>query len=153
MSGAQFKIERSNDGIQFVAVGMVEVSADLGSQSYHFADAKPGNGLLYYRIVQESGDGGFVSSEVRTVTIAASTNVTMSAWPNPVLADNGQLHLLVENAGQNAVIKVFDLKGSQFGEDYPATTEIIDVHGLAPGMYLLRCECGATPIFQKFIVR
>lgn len=153
MPGSNFKVERSMDGRQFEPVGTIAAQNHPGSQSYHFADVMPGNAEFYYRIVQESGDGGSHSSEIRTVSFAGNAAPSMSIWPNPVNAGQQQLHFSITNAGQNPLVKIYDVHGKTIAEPQQNEAGTIEVHEYAPGVYFLFCECDGARLMEKLIVR
>jgi hypothetical protein len=57
----------------------------------------------------------------------------LAAFPNP---SQGSIHLL--NAPTNAAVSLFDATGRQV-KYYPSATAQLNITGLTPGLYLLRC--------------
>jgi hypothetical protein len=151
--GIDFNIERSSDGIHFETIGATEGSVALGSQDFAFTDPQPGIGLHYYRVVQESGDGGFSRSEIRTVNFVGNDAPELSIWPNPVNPSQQQLHFSIANVGQSALIKIFDVHGKIVAEMPQAASGTIDAQRFAPGIYFLNCECSGARLMEKLIVR
>ncbi len=113
INNAFYTIERSTDGINFEAIGTRE-SQGNGDQllHYEFKDLNPLSGRLYYRLKQTDRNGDFEYSELRSVYIDDSVDISFKAYPNPI--SMGQKlrisHRVTED--QSVDIQISDIKGS-----------------------------------------
>jgi hypothetical protein len=81
---SQFIIERSTDGINYIAIGTVPASENSNTKKqYRFTDEHPATGINYYRLKQTDKDGKFSYSSIRNVSFAGN-NFTITVKPNPV---------------------------------------------------------------------
>lgn len=81
---SRFVIERSADGAQFNAVGIVTAKGAAASNSYLFTDNLALNGVSYYRLRMVDIDGKFTYSDTRKCN-SASSKTTISCFPNPAI--------------------------------------------------------------------
>ncbi|MCS3797222.1 S8 family serine peptidase [Niastella sp. OAS944] len=80
---SQFIIERSTDGVNFVAIGAVPASGNSNTKKqYRFTDEHPAKGINYYRLKQTDIDGKFSHSPIRKISV--DDNFTITLKPNPV---------------------------------------------------------------------
>jgi hypothetical protein len=78
-----FSVERSNDGISFTTLGIVNAKGNsVARTAYSFTDNKPNNGTNYYRLRMVNKDGTYTYSEIRTINDAI--NFSANIYPNPV---------------------------------------------------------------------
>lgn len=105
-NSAQFSIERSSDGQQWIVVTSVAAKGNSSVLSaYDAEDTRPAAGLNYYRIKFIDLDGSSTYSPVKKVYIGAS--VELKVFPNPassvlnvyVQSENsqGRIHALIVN--------------------------------------------------------
>lgn len=155
-----YQIERSKNGVDFAVIAQVEPEGGQNSHAYHLQDAAPGSGTVYYRIRQANDVGGFSSTEVRSVRLEGTTELTMQAWPNPLSVSNGgQLSVALTNVKGNANFVVVDAQGRigmRLGlgtDDIRDLRAQLDLSSLAPGVYILRCDCDGTQLTQKLVIQ
>jgi hypothetical protein len=82
-----FTIERSLDGQNFEAIGIVDGAGNSNQVlNYRMIDTNPAQGYNYYRLKQTDFDGNFDYSDIRVVnfkqSIASSADI-FSVYPNP----------------------------------------------------------------------
>lgn len=80
-----FRVDRSKDGSEFRAVGMVHAVGNSNTTStYAFTDKEPLNGLSYYRVEQIATNGDGQLSPVVSVMMRSGSNLMV--FPNPANA-------------------------------------------------------------------
>jgi hypothetical protein len=109
---AQFQIERSLDGMQFVSIGQLPAKTNTTKAAYQFTDIDAGllkeDGLVHYRIKQTDLDGKFTYSSVQSMRIVRNP-LQLGAFPNPV---KDITRLKFESTGNRMVrINVYDANG------------------------------------------
>lgn len=130
-----FDIQRSMDGVSFESIGWVPSRGDSeNQQQYGFTDHQVPHGRWHYRLRQLDINGGTSFSEIRSVSIEASTEMVL--YPNPA---EHRLH--VQSAfEQNDIASVFDgqgklIKNWQLRGAGP--TFQVDISSLKSGVYFL----------------
>lgn len=84
VSNAQFEIERSKNGRDFFAIGVVNANGNSTIKSdYLFTDEKPFNGNNYYRLKQIDISGEYWFSNT-IVLKNTNDNIAVKIYPNPV---------------------------------------------------------------------
>lgn len=130
---SHFIIERSADGINYIAIGTMPASENSNTKKqYRFTDEHPAAGINYYRIKQTDLDGKFSHSPIRKISL--DDNFTITLKPNPVT--QGALFInstanckrieLRETTGR--LVKTVSVNGKQ--------TQL-PVHDIAKGMYFI----------------
>ncbi|MES2848971.1 MAG: SBBP repeat-containing protein [Bacteroidota bacterium] len=142
----KFKLERSNDGINFFETGTINLVQSL--QTYSFLDAFALPGIHYYRVRFVNGEGRETISKVVTINRQKANTITL--WPNPV---KGTVNIRSDVAFQNAVIKIFDSKGKLIlkKEHCNGNAAILDCTFLAAAVYVLEIEDKAGKKALKLI--
>ncbi len=150
-----FVVERSLDGINFQAVGMVNAgNTPSRIQDYNFSDFKAVAGANYYRIQQTDTDGKGSYSAIAKVTVSSGI-VSWSIQPNPavnatvVLAkkDLTNVQIQLTNTSGKVVYSVRKAKlnaGEQF---------TIPVTNLAKGVYVIKLTSDEQNSSEKLMVQ
>ena len=109
LNSSRFMVERSADGIQWTAIGMVPAAGNSNiERSYSYNDNSPVAGGAMYRIAEYDIDGRTQYTSI--IRSDCEAKDTWKLWPNPV-----QEMLWVNittTRTSSATIKVFDSKGS-----------------------------------------
>ena len=104
-----FIVERSGDGNTFNPIGKVSASSNASTTlAYNYIDKNPLTGKNYYRLKMVDKDGYSDCSKVIVVNKSASSNSSISLYPNP--ASN----FVVVNhpfAGNNETLQVVSQQG------------------------------------------
>lgn len=134
-NNAGFEVQRSGNGKDWVVVGFVRSkSADgIGSQKLHYSlmDHNPLHGRNLYRLKQIDGDGRFTFSDTRLLYFEISGGISVS--PNPASE-----HVIIGNLSGGEKLLVYDALGRLHIERVATgTTETIDLHLLAAGVYTI----------------
>ena len=100
-----FTLQRSIDGKNFVRIGTVNASGNVG-KSYAFVDQYPTSGINYYRILSTDINGSSFYSKIVTAILSNNNNhPVISIYPNP--AKNS----VTINGSHISLLKVIDNKG------------------------------------------
>ncbi len=131
-----FDVERSADGKQFSKIGYVATKTTDGYSSakleYSFTDAKPLNGVNYYRLKQQDIDGKFAYSTIASVTFGTEQAINM--YPNPT-----ENHLTVAGINAGNVLRVIDVNGKIVSElTARSAIETFNLSNLASGIYSMQ---------------
>jgi Zn-dependent metalloprotease len=143
---AQYQIEWSRDGINFVALETIGAGANV--QSYlHNNIAK---GKHYYRIKVIEQNTGLTYSNIEQVEL--STKQLLSIAPSPF---ENNFSLLLENNSKVKQISITDLAGKLVANITPAaTTQAIKINGStwASGTYIVKLSLiDGTVVTEKVI--
>lgn len=136
----RYEITRSQDGINFVYLGSVQV---FDKSRYSFIDEHPKVGMNYYRIKLVDIDADYTYSPVRPLLFAAK-EIVVNIYPNPVRDEAIIIHTTDENLiGMHG--QVMDIAGrivTSFRllelQTTLATTQWVS------GTYIIRLENGST---------
>lgn len=85
LNNDHFEIQRSNDGLEYTSIGMVNGAKNsYQTIAYQFTDVEPFKELNYYRLKQVDGDGKITFSSVVTINFQQEkAKATITAWPIP----------------------------------------------------------------------
>jgi hypothetical protein len=138
-----FIIERSKDGISFEPLGKIKGAGNSTIVlEYDFYDAKPYNGINYYRLRQVDFNGTFTHSDVAAIRIEDGAE-EISVYPNPA---NDELNMVFNNTYDGVVeLTIVDLVGQtnkKWLEKINSGTNIIQIkiNMLADGVYYLKVK-------------
>ena len=153
---SHFDIERSNDGVNYTAIGKVYAKGFSDrSTEYSFNDVKVNAGTNYYRLRAVDKDADFKNSNIVALDVKIKgTNVT-GIYPNPFV-DKVNIAISSEASGQ-AVIRLFDNTGKVIASQQNAISKgannvtINNLAGLARGIYMVKVEIGDVIVTQKLI--
>ncbi|HSN60825.1 MAG TPA: T9SS type A sorting domain-containing protein, partial [Ferruginibacter sp.] len=131
----EFLVEKSNDGINYIAIGKVISKNTSGINNYQFQDPAPAKGINYYRLKIVDIGTGFAYSKVETVS--NDTREIFSIYTNPV-ADQLILNYLPSKPG--AMFTILTADGKEVLKSKPATGSIqtyLNIRRLTPGIYVI----------------
>ncbi|MFC4231138.1 T9SS type A sorting domain-containing protein [Parasediminibacterium paludis] len=154
INAASYTVERSVDGVSFIAIGTV-VASNAGT--YNFIDASSASATNYYRIKAVDRDGSFAYSAVVT-TAADITTAAVNVYPNPIINKQVSVQLsnlikgsynieLFNNLGQAILSKAIQFDGgtTTFSLQLPIS--------LNAGLYRLSVSNDATRINKTISVQ
>jgi hypothetical protein len=134
----EFVIERSNNGVDFKAIGTVSTTNTNNTANYSFQDASLLSGDNYYRLKMVDNDGTFeYSKNLVAVKLSLSSTIGVLAYPNPT---NGPLtinHGVGSNKGTITIIDLAGKKVAEFGINVGNTQTEINVSNLPAGNYFI----------------
>ncbi|MDX5348961.1 MAG: hypothetical protein LPK19_17150, partial [Hymenobacteraceae bacterium] len=106
----RFEIERSTNGKDFVAIGMLKGNGSTNTLTdYTFTDAEPMRGLNYYRLKQVDFDGTSEYSKVIALSSEHEGELTAKLVPNPCV--DKDCAVMLYNVAENTVIELRDMTG------------------------------------------
>ena len=156
----EYIVERSVDGVSFVAAGTVAYRNNGGGQqAYTFSDASTLgiNGTVYYRIRQVDIDGRFMISKV--VFYRSGQNKTgLTVLRNPVVNNEIMLNIAADRQG-SAELQLVDLKGrvllvqKQSISNGNTTLRLAGSGGyFANGIYFVKAMINGQLFVEKIII-
>ncbi|MEI9945370.1 MAG: T9SS type A sorting domain-containing protein [Chitinophagaceae bacterium] len=130
-----FTMQHSADGNTWNDIGSLPAAGNSAiTQSYSFTHSNPGEGMHYYRILQQDKDGRYSYSKV--VSISYSANTTMIVYPNPVV--NGKVTIELQ---QKSTVRVYSSAGKLVMEkQLSAGREELNLARLAKGIYRIQAD-------------
>lgn len=147
-----FDVERKT-GNNWENIGNVAVSSPL-QNDYNFGDATAHNGINYYRLKVNDGNGSFIYSNIVSVTLRSSLLVFQNA-PNPFKDYTIVRYEIDEKAPVK--IQVFNLSGSRVAvltdevKDQGSYEIRFNTSQLTPGNYYLKFTAGDKTEVKKMI--
>ncbi|BDS09306.1 T9SS type A sorting domain-containing protein [Aureispira anguillae] len=142
-----FEIERSTDGVNWEAIGMVEgAGTSVQTNYYKWEDRNPTKGIIYYRIKQVDEDKTFNYSKQVAIWMGDQEEGVVLA-PN-IVQNNKKIQLLTTQTIQQ--IEIFD----QYGQvvqiiSNPQTMILMD---FGTGVFNLRIKLDTGWFFRRVIV-
>lgn len=104
-----FTIERSRNGIDFDAIGMIDGAGNSTQiNMYTSVDGEPSKGLSYYRLKQTDYDGKYTYSDIVPVRFESKPDIFI-IQPNPA-KDNMDVVFSTETA-KTAVVQIYNSQG------------------------------------------
>jgi hypothetical protein len=160
LSVKEYVVERSVDGVSFVAAGTVAYRNNGGGQqTYTFNDAPTlgSNGTVYYRIRQVDIDGKYMISKV-VFYRAAQLKTSVTVIGNPVRSNEIVLNISSERQGV-AELHLMDIKGSTLRVQKQSISNgnnIVRLTGssgyLATGTYFVKAIINGQVFVEKIMV-
>jgi uncharacterized membrane protein len=152
----RFEIERSDDGINYVIIAVVNAAGNSNTKSnYSYTDKLINAGTYYYRLKQIDTDGKSVNSKTIVIKSAGSAGIALSVTPNPYSSNTVvSLHLekaaivlvsVVNTTGK--VVHSFTVKGNAGNNRVPLS----NINHLPSGIYFIRAETGKGNSTEKLI--
>jgi hypothetical protein len=157
INSGYFEVQRSMNGSDWTTIGSKPAAGNSNTVlSYSFVDLNPLSGAGFYRIVEYDLDGKKQYTSVNKAECGAID--TWKVWPNPV---QQQLFVNVSvAAGSQAMIRVFDSKGSLMKEQrnvlMAGSNQLnVDMQRLPAGTYhvMIAWDNGQTQKSVKVIKR
>lgn len=153
-----FVIERSNDGVRFEDIRIVDGAGNSNQLIQYFEnDYSPFSGTSYYRLRQVDFDGSTTYSETKIVKTFATLVSELGLYPNPT---DGAFHVVLANTGEEEVLVVVrDISGKEFYSKVIITStdqhlEAIDLKGNLPkGIYIVTASSRNELYSQKLVVK
>lgn len=140
---SRFEVQRSENGIDYVAIGSVAA----GGADYSLSDANifSTKTVLYYRLKSIDKDGRFTVSNI--IKLSKQANAELTVYPNPV-SDV----LTINGLKQKGTILIFNTEGKLLQQQtVSAQTITLDMSKYAKGMYLLQYQSEEEVVNQKII--
>lgn len=150
-----FTIEKSIDGVNFVAIGTV-AGADNSTSilSYSYTDYNAYLGMSYYRIRQTDYDGNSKTFEIIHSENCNTASVNVNAFND----QTGNISIVINNnASAVYTATLFDTMGKKISSKILNATESsntfkLDVSELNAGIYFIAVENGKETITKKIFI-
>lgn len=149
-----FTIEKTTDGVNYTEVATTPGAGNSDQVlNYSIVDETPSAGTSYYRLKQTDYDGNYTYSQISTVNIAASYNVTLA--PNPV--GNATTLRYSSNDTQPLNVRIFDMSGQMVSEYNFSEVQAgennfgINTSALPAGTYIMQLDNGNHVTSRKFV--
>lgn len=136
INNQDFAVQRSTDGSDWKAIGIVNSKAPNGNSnqllSYMYNDNAPANGINYYRLQQTGLDGKQVFT--KTVSVDFTGTADLQAYPNPA---HGVVN--IDGLTIGAGVSIYNANGKLI-KTFTATaaSHQIDIAGWAGGVYFVK---------------
>lgn len=155
---AEYAIEKSTDGLQFVALVQQQARSNNGSkESYTVTDLQPGQ-VTYYRIRATENSGQISYSQVLKVSRNTASANSIKVFPNPVVNKQVTVQLnsrtrglyqikLYSNSGQQLLSKSWQYNGG-------GAAQTLDLpEQLQAGVYHLQVSGETQQLYTALLVQ
>jgi len=131
-----FTLERSNDGLTWFAIQMIDGAGNSKVLSTYSVTDKLTNAssTFFYRLIQTDFDGNSIISEVISVENDCSDN-EISIYPNPARS-----YVQINSKQRVSKISVYSLTGKLIVEQDSDHIDRLDIGSLRSGVYLVAVE-------------
>lgn len=157
-----FIVERSSDGIYFIALHAVEGAGTTNiPKEYSFIDKKPLPGPNYYRLKQIDFDQKFTYSKIIFIQADEQVNSPLTVYPNPSFKTD-VVHLTLAGIinGTLAEVKIIDVSGRPIYSTITTVNNTSQIKiapevssTIAPGVYLIKVNLPDRTLAAKWVVR
>lgn len=156
---AFFELQRSEDAENWEKLHTVPGEGDYeGVRRYSFTDKNPGQGIVYYRLMQQDYDGTTTYSDLARVNMSNAA-ASIAFYPNP--AGPGQqwrANITGMNDGEKVLISLYDSKGQRMYENTLTVANLRNKTSwqpanLRPGIYMLMADTPAGQFSQRMVVK
>jgi autotransporter-associated beta strand protein len=153
-----FTIERSQDGREFIPIGLVDGAGNSNTiLNYKLMDADPYVGISYYRLKQTDFDGKFEYSEIKSVNfMKPNVGHNWSIYPNP--SDISGVYLVTGLLESDLLqVQLTDLTGKvvfsdRLSTDNESANYFLDFKHVNSGIYYLTIVDGSQTTTMKLIL-
>ena len=144
----EFMIEKSNNGIDFLAIGSVEAAETNRGQEYSYIDDNVSENQNYYRLKQVDTDGNFSYSPIKLLSATQQHVVSVSS--NTIVTDleiaQEIYYLITTSTGQ--VIEQGDYLAAS-----GITEKKLNLSKLATGIYIVQLISQDIHYSNKIIIQ
>jgi len=150
---ADFIIERSIDGNNFLAIGKVTAADGSGLNNYTFTDNNPVAGISYYRLRVTDKYSAASVSPVRVIRETTMGNDNILLYPNPV---HSAVQIILPGvADEQSKINVYNQEGKLVKVLGAANQQAITLNtdNFAKGIYYIKLVKGAQVLFTTKMVK
>jgi hypothetical protein len=149
INSASFIIERSSNGIDFIAIGTVAANNTSATNRYSFTDSHPADGINYYRLRSVDNNNASRYSPVRKVNFKAGTN-DISIYPNPVINSI----ITISSAVNCSSAQLFDATGKLVQEfKLKGKINTLTLKRVTKGIYQLKVVTERSVYTDKIMVQ
>jgi len=149
LNNDHFTIERSIDGNNFEAIGVVAGNGNSSSViPYTYTDFNTPLSKVYYRLVQYDLDGTASYSSIVTIGNINTSEVYLQ--PNPF---SDKTNVVIKGVNGPVTLNVYAVDGAlAYQNRYSSSEEIISIgEGLPSGFYILEVISSSSSLKYKFV--
>jgi len=149
-----FRVERSQDGVDFQTVGFVTGAGTTDIRTeYALRDTSPFEGISYYRLVDIDFAGEENYSEIVRVNYQGEVLKALP-YPNPAPKDD-LINLRISDPEAVSAVYFFDQRGTGREAKYDVRADEIQIstRGLTTGFYFMRVMINEKVVSHKVIIR
>jgi hypothetical protein len=130
-----FVVEKSNDGVDFNAIGFVASGSDHSTGLFSFPHSGNSNETEYFRLLEIFKDSSFSYSSVLKVATVTDHEI-ISLYPNPV---RDKLNVSLPSSERAEMIQIFDYSGQLVKDVAVMSSEKVEINteDLPAGLYWL----------------
>ncbi len=146
-----FDIERSTDGNNYTVIGTVKATGNSNQvNNYTYTDAKPMEGVNYYRLREVDNDGKYSYSEVKSLTFGAGDNM-IKISPNPA---TDKVNITVPGNNKTLTISIVNTQGRKV-KTFTMNSAFMQVSiaDLASGVYYVRINGDGISGNHKLVIQ
>jgi len=135
-----FEIMKSDNGIDFISIGIVKSSGNSsGNSNYTYQDKKPFAGINYYRLKQVDVDGRAKNSNIINISVKKNA-ADLILYPNPA---SSNISIEYSDGFENTSMDIFNLLGVNISDKTIMNQETnrkinLNISQLPPGIYVLK---------------
>ncbi|WP_421762811.1 T9SS type A sorting domain-containing protein [Ekhidna sp.] len=155
-----FEVQRSSDGTNFEAIGVVQGSGNSNQMlDYTHIDKQPYFGLNYYRLKQVDFDGTEDLLQIIQVSNDfVMKDIAISTYPNPTIADNINIFMQTGDDHTPVNVKIVDMAGRSYFENQFEAAIVMDEklnvsRKMTSGIYFVVVTQGRNIKRHKIIIR
>jgi hypothetical protein len=149
---AYYGLERSEDGVQFLEITRIPLSAGSTVQkAYSFSDEGERSGKHFYRLRLVDADGHFTYSAIKEVSLGCSGASAVKVYPT---LSNGVVTVQLPPTMSDAIVKVFNSLGQVVVVDNSGSqSRRLDLSRLISGSYMVKIFSDKTTDQVKIILQ
>ena len=146
-----FTIERSINGVSWVAIGTVKGAGTTTAENYYsFEDKKPVAGISYYRLKQTDFNGEYSYSSVKCINRPNKPNNSFTAYTK----QDANAFIVEGDVIAACPIEIYNAAGTRIYNVSFNTVSvnkvIINVHDLASGTYFVKICNGSKAVVKNW---
>lgn len=140
-------VEKSNDGLNYSELTIVDAKNNLSGAKYNTIDAHPAQGWNYYRLTSVETSGKKQIEGIRAL-LFESSDFTLDIFPNPA----SQYVTLQLSTAKDYMISVIDAFGKTVYQNNMHTSSAqINTGTWATGTYFVKVDDGQNATYKKLI--
>ncbi len=151
LNSSYYEVQRSNDGLSWMAIGQVKATNQSTGSRYGFVDNGLSQGTSYYRLKEVDMDGHYMYSAVKEVNMSNGHVAAkpVSWYPNPAA---GQIKVKT-NGETISVLTITDMSGRTVYQQtgVPEGTFTLP-SSLRTGMYIISFRVGSNVQSDKLML-
>lgn len=153
-NSAWFEIERSNDGIVFSQIGLVQAAGLSNNiRNYQFTDVNAAKSMIFYRIKLVDADGSYKFSPVRVVARSDDNRNEFLLYPNPATST---VNIVLNKAtSEDMQLQIINSMGQVVRTSrLNISTQVLmlDVSKLSKGFYILKLSGSSEVQSVKLVI-